>query len=197
MAASPDEQVIGVDVSDAWSRFKDRLHAFALRRVGSAAEAEDVVQDALMRLLQHQDRIETDRLAPWLFRTARNAVIDRQRQAGRDSVVVEEATAQPAAAAPEEPGAGLAACVRPLLAMLSAEDRSILEEVELASRSPTDLARSMGVPPSTVKSRVRRARQRLREQFDRCCTIELDGRGGPHDFTPRGDPQYPDCNGCD
>ena len=53
-----------------------------------------------------------------------------------------------------------------------------------------------GVPASTVKSRVQRARQRLREHFDRCCAIELDGRGLPHDFKSRGGSEYPCCGDC-
>jgi RNA polymerase sigma-70 factor (ECF subfamily) len=185
-----------VDVGDAWSRFKDRLHAFALRRVGSAAEADDVVQDVLVRLLQHRDGIETDRLAAWLFTTARNAVIDRRRKSDRDPAAAESAVvADVAAAASNEAGRELSACVQPLLAMLSADDRTVLEQVELAGQSQAELAGALNVPASTLKSRVQRARRRLRERFERCCEIELDGRGAPHQLTSRGSPEYPRCDG--
>lgn len=196
VAASPDRQAVGVDVNEAWSRFKNRLHAFALRRVGAPDEADDVVQAVLVRLLQHQDRIESDRLAAWLFRTARNAVIDRRRRSGREAVAAEEAALHAAAEVPDDAVPELAACVQPLLGMLSEEDRIVLEDVELNGRSQTDLARTLGVSPSTVKSRVQRARRRLREQVERCCAIELDSRGLPRDFTPRGQPNYASCDGC-
>ncbi len=217
MGASPNNPPVGVDVSDAWLRFKDRLHAFALRRVGSAAEADDVVQDVLLHLHQHRDRIESDRLTPWIFTTARNAVIDRFRKS-RGDVVSWSAAADAPGDAPEgstatathassEPVTDaasddrtmqeLATCVRPLLAMLSAEDRAVLEGVELAGASQADLAAEAGAPASTIKSRVQRARQRLREHFERCCAIELDARGNPRDFSSRGSPDYPQCGGCD
>lgn len=183
---------------DAWSRFKDRLHAFALRRVRSASDADDIVQDVLVRLLQHRDRIESDRLAAWLFATARNAIIDGRRKSGRDSAGAVPCPATVAGAG-DDPGPAsheLAACVQPLLAMLSAADRDVLERVELREQSQAELAATLDVPTSTVKSRVQRARRRLREHFERCCEIELDGRGGPHEFTSRGGPEYPRCDGC-
>lgn len=198
MAASLNKSSVGVDVGDAWRRFKDRLHAFALRRVRLASDADDVVQDVLVRLLQHRDQIESDRLAAWLFTTARNAIVDRQRQMGREPDATSERAAMLAVAAetPNEAARELTACVQPLLAMLSADDRAVLEQVELGQRSQAELAAALDVPASTVKSRVQRARRRLRGHFERCCEIELDARGAPHEFSSRGRPEYPRCDGC-
>ncbi len=198
MAASQENQRASIDVSDAWNRFRDRLRAFALRRVGSSADADDVVQDVLVRLMEHRDRIESGRVAAWLFTTARNAIIDRRRRSGREGLVAADADALRADEGEKaEPVAEMAACVQPLLAMLSVEDRDVLEMVELAGESQAELAACLNVAPSTVKSRVQRARQRLRDHFERCCTIELDFRGVPHDFASRGNPDYPRCDGCE
>lgn len=198
MAANLNSSSIGVDVSDAWHRFKDRLHAFALRRVRSANDADDIVQDVLVPLLRHRDGIESERLAGWLFSTTRNVIIDRQRRTRREPDATSEypATAAGAAETPNEAVSELTACVQPLLAMLSADDRAVLERVELAEQTQAELAATLDLPASTVKSRVQRARQRLREHFERCCEIELDGRGVPHEFTSRGSPEYPHCDGC-
>jgi len=186
-----------VDVSVAWSRFKDRLHAFALRRVRSAADADDVVHDVLVRLLQHKDGIESERLAAWLFTTARNAVIDRQRRTASSPVIADAAAvADVPADSTDDTRAELTACVQPLLAMLSEEDRTVLERVDLAGQSQAEMAQALNLPVSTVKSRVQRARQRLREHFERCCAIDLNGCGSPHEFTSRGETDYPRCDGC-
>jgi RNA polymerase sigma-70 factor (ECF subfamily) len=199
VAASPNSPADGVDVNDAWRRFKDRLYAFALRQVRAAAEAEDVVQDVLVRFLQHRDGIDSDRLAAWLFTTARNAVIDRRRRSQRAPAACDpdDAADVLAAASNTDAGQELTACVQPLLAMLSADDRAILEQVELLGKSQAETAIALSAPPSTIKSRVQRARQRLRKHFERCCEIELDRRGSPLEFTSRGRPDYPRCEGCD
>jgi RNA polymerase sigma-70 factor (ECF subfamily) len=197
VAANPDSSARGVDVDGAWSRFKDRLHAFALRRVRSATEADDVVQDVLIRLLEHRDRIDSDRLAAWLFTTARNAMVDRQRKANRDGATATCLDADDIADdASSNTSRELSACVQPLLAMLPEADRSLLERVELAGDSQTELAAALDIPVSTVKSRVQRARQRLRDHFERCCSIALDGRRAPYEYTSHNDPKYPRCDGC-
>ena len=175
---------------------KDRLHAFALRRVASATEADDIVQDVLMRLLQHRDRIDSDRLAAWLFTTARNAIVDRQRKTNCDGASACLDTDDVAADDSGNTSRELSDCVQPLLAMLSEADRDVLERVELAGDSQTQLAAALDIPVSTVKSRVQRARQRLREHFERCCSIELDSRGAPYEYTSHNDPKYPRCDGC-
>lgn len=197
MAANPDSSARGVDVDGAWNQFKDRLHGFALRRVRSATEADDVVQDVLTRLLEHRDRIDSGRLAAWLFTTARNAIVDRQRKANRDGATAscldtDDAADDASGHASQE----LSACIPPLLAMLPEADRNVLERVELTGDSQTRLATALDVPVSTVKSRVQRARQRLREHFERCCSIELDSRGVPYEYTSHNDPKYPRCEGC-
>lgn len=198
MAASANNPAAGVDVADAWSRFKDRLHAFVLRRVGKATDADDVVQDVLLRLLQHGERIESDRIAPWLFTTARNALTDRHRKQNRDPTVSDSENADGVASeSPSDERQELTACVQPLLAMLSPDDRAVLEQVELAGTSQAQMATEADVPASTIKSRVQRARLRLREHFERCCAIELDARGNPREFTSRGSPDYPRCAACD
>jgi len=153
-----------VDVEGAWSRFTGRLHAFALRRVRSATEADDVVHDVLVRLLEHRDRIDSDRLAAWIFATARNSIVDRLRKAGRDGATAScVGTDDVAASDPSDPSNALSACVRPLIAMLADADRTTLEQVELAGVSQVKLASALDLPAPTVKSRVQRARQRLRE----------------------------------
>jgi RNA polymerase sigma-70 factor (ECF subfamily) len=81
--------------------------------------------------------------------------------------------------------------------MLSPDDRAVLEQVELAGTSQAQMATEADVPASTIKSRVQRARLRLREHFERCCAIELDARGNPREFTSRGSPDYPRCAACD
>lgn len=91
----------------------------------------------------------------------------------------------------------VSACVRPLLAMLPAEDRAVLEQVEVAGKSQTELAAESNVPVSTIKSRVQRARGRLREHFERCCEIELDSLGNPREFSSRGSEKYASCSRCD
>jgi RNA polymerase sigma-70 factor (ECF subfamily) len=59
---------------------KDRLYSLAVHLLGNTAEAEDVVQDVLIKLWNHHESLESERVRPWLLRVTRNACIDLIRK---------------------------------------------------------------------------------------------------------------------
>lgn len=168
---------------------RGRLREFVARRVPAGVEPEDVVQDVLTRLLARTDEIPPGKVQAWALTSARHAVIDllrRRRPATLDAASL-------AAPDDEADAFDLARCLRPLLDSLDADDRWVLEQVDAGGRPQADLARELGVPASTVKSRVQRARQRLRAVIERCCELELDGRGVPIDARRRERRPCDDC----
>lgn len=88
--------------------------------------------------------------------------------------------------------ANLSDCVDPMLRMLPAADADLLRRIDLHGEVQTELATALGIPLSTVKSRVQRARTKLRSAFDTCCTIDLGRNGAPIAFE-RGDACTPAC----
>lgn len=159
-----------------------RLRGFIRTRVPSPADAEDVVQDVLVRLLEEPPG-EVQNIAAWLFTVARRAIIDRHRR--RRGGTQDLADADAAAAARDEQAsasAELARCIEPLMARLDPADRALLERVDLAGESQAAIAGELGVSGSTIKSRVQRARARLLQELTRCCAIERDSRGLPVEY---------------
>jgi RNA polymerase sigma-70 factor (ECF subfamily) len=189
--AQDDRSTPTQDPTEALLATRGRLRDFVGRRVPAGVDPEDVVQDVLTRLLQHADDVPPGRVQAWALTAARNAIVDllRKRRPG----ALDEG-AVPAPVEDDSDALDLARCLRPLLDLLDEDDRWILEQVDAGGRSQADLARELGVSPSTVKSRVQRARQRLRGIIERCCELELDSRGTPIDArrrTPRS------CNDCE
>jgi RNA polymerase sigma-70 factor (ECF subfamily) len=133
----------------------------------------------MVKLLEHRGGIEADSVRAWLFTVTRNAVAEYYRQK-RPTVDIdafvdlpEDDTADPA----DRTIGALSDCLEPMLAALGEADADVLRKVDLEGESQTELAATLGVPPSTLKSRVQRARTKLRAAFDACCAIEV-GRGG-------------------
>ncbi len=171
----------------AWNAFHPRLRAFALRQVGSAADAEDIVQKVFLRLHRSLPALRrADRIGAWLFAAVRNAVVDhyraparrRERPEGdaRDLEAVAGATseAEPAVS----PRAQAARCLRGMMRRLSASDRRALDLVELQGMTQVEVARTEGLSLSGMKARVQRARRRLKAAMEECCRILLDARAG-------------------
>lgn len=176
---------MGHALEAATAEFITRLRAFARRRVRSDEDAEDVVQEVLARLVRHGDGVRPETAEAWLYTVARRVIIDRSRGRPAPEPLTGDPPAPPEGG--EDPSAlpELARCLEPMLAALDPEARELLRRVDGGGASQAALAAAAGLSPSGMKSRVQRARARLREVFDRCCAIELDRRGTPVDFVRR------------
>ncbi|MGE3165465.1 MAG: sigma factor-like helix-turn-helix DNA-binding protein [Planctomycetota bacterium] len=82
-----------------------------------------------------------------------------------------------------------------MLERLDREDRIVLQRVDMLGESQAEIARELGMSMSGLKSRVQRARQRLRAQLEDCCAVERDRSGRPVDYRRRPDRPSP-CDGC-
>jgi RNA polymerase sigma-70 factor (ECF subfamily) len=178
-----------------WREVLAQLRTFVRRRIADPARADDLVGDIVLRIHQNLHSVDDrERLTHWMFRVARNAVIDEYRRAGRDREQVVPTFADALFA---QPGSGedetavlneLSACLRPLLAGLPVEQRRAVEMIDLDGVPQARAAQREGVSVSGMKSRVQRGRRRLAELLERCCALTLDARGVPMDYARR-----PEC----
>lgn len=176
-----------------WREMLPQLRIFVRRRIADPNRADDLVADIVLRIHQNLRSLDDqERLPNWVFRIARNAIIDEYRRAGRSreqlTATLHDELAQ-VPAEEDESGAvrELSACLRPMLDGLPAEQRAALEMVDLNGMTQADAAKQAGVSLSGMKSRVQRGRRRLAELLGQCCALTLDGRGVPMDYeTPTG-----------
>jgi RNA polymerase sigma-70 factor, ECF subfamily len=173
-----------------WLDLHDRLRRFIARRVRSPQDAEDILQDVMLRIHRHRGDLEhADRVASWVYRIAANSIADHYRRPARRELASGQATdiAEPAGAAAAtalaEPDsaelrAELADCLAPLTARLPQRYREALDVTEFQGMTQTAAARRMGLSVSGMKARVQRGREQLRDLLLDCCDVELDRRGG-------------------
>jgi RNA polymerase sigma-70 factor (ECF subfamily) len=147
------------------------LHRIAYRMTGDAQEAEDIVQEACLRLWDHAPRLagggEGVRLGGWLKRVTVNLAIDRLRVARRVSgeEVPERADEAPLAdsrmEAREEAGTA-----RALIAALPERQRAAIVLTYYEELSNADAAQAMDMNIKAFESLLHRARAALRKAFD-------------------------------
>ena len=172
-----------IDVAAAWHELGERLRVYVARRV-NPGDADDVVQSVMVKLLERRAGIGPESVRAWLFTVTRNAVAEYYRQ-HRPAIDLETFGDLPEtdAADPADRTIGdLSDCLNPMLRMLSESDADVLRRIDLEGETQTTLAASLGVPLSTLKSRVQRARTKLRAAFDACCAIDLARDGAPIEF---------------
>lgn len=151
----------------------ERSWRLAVALMGDPADAEDVVQDALLTLARLIERAPADRpwprLATIVCNSARNArrVRARRRRVGtlgEDWDVEDRGSDRPLDAAIRRE---LAVLIRQEVAGLAEDERDALVVTHVAGLSQAEAAQTLGIPLGTVKTRVRRGIDRLRSRLHR------------------------------
>ena len=166
MGAQDSEDGFG----EVFDRCAPAILRYAQRRLGSREAAQDVVSDTFTTAWRHWDRRPAPEvLLPWLYAIAGNAVRDQWRSAQRQRRLTGRLSALRPAAPGGDPGEGvvLGRSISQALAALPKADREVLRLV--AWEGQTDarmLGLALGVRPASARSRVLRARRRLRALLD-------------------------------
>jgi RNA polymerase sigma-70 factor, ECF subfamily len=184
--------MIEAELQTGWTELTKQLHSFVARRV-PRADADDVVQEALVRIQRNVAELRDDnRFGAWVYQVTRSAVADHLRKNMRESAGVEALSAEPIERDNEEDvlTASLVACLSKFVAELPSPYREAITLTDLQGLSQKEAAEIVGISLSGMKTRVQRGREKLREMFDRCCSFTQDTRGHVIDYEPH-------CKNCD
>jgi RNA polymerase sigma-70 factor (ECF subfamily) len=162
------------DAEDAFSRYVlpeiDVLYRVALAATRNAADAEDLVQDTLLRAFRSIDRFDGRHPRAWLLTILRNAQINRVRRrrptllADPDHAADRHAVMADPAAGPEEVAMDrrFDALVEEAYLALPDDFRAVIDLVDLGGLTYEEAATVLDVPQGTVMSRLHRGRKRIR-----------------------------------
>ncbi|MBO0791933.1 MAG: RNA polymerase sigma factor SigZ [Ktedonobacteraceae bacterium] len=172
----------------AWYALHDPLRTFFRKRVRDEETAEDLLQDVFLTVHTHADSLrETDKLERWIYQIARHRLIDHYRSK-KLAVSLEDVDQEvlPEEDLPEEDvRAELAPSVAAMVNALPEPYREALFLTEYQGLSQRELADRLGLSFSGAKSRVQRAREKLKQLLLDCCHFEFDRLGRVIDYQPR------------
>lgn len=155
----------------------DRLYRLANRLTGAKAEAEDLFQDVLIKVYPRIDELlELDKPGPWLCRVMYNHFIDNQRRYARQRLVVVPEAQLPGESVESLPGLDDPhrdqerrddiTRLHNALSRLSEDHRLVVLLHDTEGYQLNEIQELTGTPVGTLKSRLHRARARLREFLD-------------------------------
>ncbi len=167
-----------------WEAFNRPLQQFIRRRVADQHSAEDILQEVFLKI---HSRIATlqdqDRLSSWIFQIARNAIVDYYRTQRPMSDIPETLIAADELSA-DDIVQELAPCVAAMVDQLPELYREALCLTESQGLSQKELSERLGISLSGAKSRVQRARAKIKEQLLACCRLQFDHAGRIIDYQP-------------
>jgi len=174
-----------LDVS--WAETLDRIKAFVAARVDDPELAADITNDVVARSIASGALERVDNPVAWLYRSARNAVIDHYRTRHVHQPLDDVDAWPDPGPTDNRPNAAtreLARCLQPMLYQLPASARDALTRVDIDGQTHQQAADQLGLSVSGMKSRVQRARRDLKGLLEQCCTVRVDNAGAVTAYRP-------------
>ena len=170
-----------------WKQYHAGLQGFIRSRVSDRASADDILQDVFVRIHSQMDTLkESAKLQSWIYRIARNAIIDYYRAHKKTEELPETLTAPEPEEGDEGSGKEIAGCIRPMIESLPEHYREAIMLSELEGLTQREVAERQGLSLPGAKARVQRGRAMMKEMLLDCCHFEFDSRGGVIDYQSKG-----------
>lgn len=152
------------------------FHRFITARVGNASDAEDILQDSVVKALGEAGALRREeRAVAWFYRILRNGIVDHQRRQGAERKRHEhiasdlKASGSDHSAPPKDWDAAICACFVDLLPTLNPRYAELIRRVDLNREFKPEVARELKIKPATLDVALHRARSALRERLTVFC----------------------------
>jgi len=162
-----------------WDQFNSELKRFICQKIGHEDYCQDILQELYLKIYINQGKIEkAQNIRAYIFQMAHNALTDHHRRtAKKNSLSVDTIPEQEPATEEPVQEYGLTGCLRSMINTLPEIYSQALILTELDGLTQKQFAEKMGISLSGAKSRVQRAREKLKEEILKCCQYEFDKYG--------------------
>lgn len=162
----------------AWNHLVDKLRAFILSKVHDQHIANDILQEAFIRIHAHIDQLRDEtKIQSWMYQITRNLIVDHFRAKKKEVAGIDHDLELPL----EEPEDNFMATaledMAKMMKELPHEHCEALCLTELGGMSQKAYAEKLGISYTAAKSRVQRARKLLKDSLMRCCHYQFDKYG--------------------
>ncbi|HEY9261544.1 RNA polymerase sigma factor SigZ, partial [Chitinophaga sp.] len=159
-----------------WEQFNAELKKFICQKVKHDDHCYDILQEVFLKIYININKIQkAEHIRAYLFRIANNAVIDYYRLTRKNCFLTAYSCLgqEPEVTSLKEEYR-LSDCLRPMIDTLPDIYRQALVLTDLDGITQKQYATIAGISLSGAKSRVQRAREKLKELIQKCCEYEFD-----------------------
>ncbi len=169
-------------LESVWTEFKRQLLNYIKTKVNDRYAAEDILQEVFLKVYGNIDQLnDLANLKAWLYKITHNTIIDYYRKHDAPAPL-DDFAEHPIERETENMNDEISACLKTLLSGLPDQDKEPLELYILYNSKHREIAEKLGISVSGSKSRVQRARNKLRKLLSSCCELEFDRRGNIVDY---------------
>ena len=172
--------------NEIWKEFSTPLKRFILKRVQNEDDVEDILQEVFLKVHRSIHQLKDEyKLQRWVYQITRNTIIDYYRHRKfmpRVSDLPENLTDESIKSGIHEE---VLSCLNPMIDDLPKKYKQAIILTDINGMTQKELAEKLGLSLSGAKSRVQRARERLKKMLLGCCHFEFDRRGNILNYQPK------------
>jgi RNA polymerase sigma-70 factor (ECF subfamily) len=169
-----------MEITGLYTQFHSSLLSFIRSKIRSKEDAEDILQNVFIKISSNVDKLSDEqKLKSWIYTITRNTIIDYYRvNASQKKIPVDNEIEETILDEEySDSTKGLDQCMTSMINLLPDEYKSIIIDAELNGIKQKDLAEKYGMAYPSMRSRVQRGRERLKQLFYNCCHIQTDSLG--------------------
>ena len=160
----------GLTLAERVAGHHDRFLSFLVPRVGSRAAAEDILQSAYVKAMEHEHELRSqESIVAWFYRILRNAITDNFRRQAAQTRAHEGFAAEAPSTYEPELEATACACIGDVVQELKPEYRNAIEQVDLGGLSLREFARRESTTANNASVRLHRARKDVAKRLTAVC----------------------------
>lgn len=167
-----------------WTEMNSRLRFFVSKYISDKDDIDDLLQEVFLKLMENIHRIkEISRIESWIFQVTRNLINDHYRKKNKaiSEDFCDDCTSE--SSKNDNPfTVNTYNYINQLIDNLPEEFKDIIIEVDYKNRKLIDYAESNNLSYSAAKSRIQRARKKIKDQLYECCHYEIDSKGNVTDY---------------
>lgn len=181
-------------VERIWNDFSKPLKGFIKKHVKNAQDVDDILQNVFYKIHNNINSLkDSDKIHAWVYKIAKNTITDFYRSQKFEIDISElseniESDIEVDSSANDE----IAQCVKVMIMYLPEKYKQVILLTEYQNLSQKQLGERLGLSVSGAKSRVQRARVKLKEMLLSCCYLEFDQFGNVIDYNQKNS----DCKYC-
>lgn len=182
--------IVEDNIEKIWEALSAQLKQFILKRTFDENSTEDILQEVFIKIHTHIDTLRhRSKIQSWVYQITRNAISDYYRGKRAVTELPEETPDVSEGSTDRGFIEALTVCVRTMIDNLPDRYRQALTLTEYQGLTQKEMGRRLGLSFSGAKSRVQRAREKLKGMLVSCCHFEFDRTGKIISYQPI-------CNRC-
>ncbi|NCB75029.1 MAG: RNA polymerase sigma factor SigZ [Clostridia bacterium] len=169
------------NVENLWVHFSKPLMSFIKKSVNNDQDAEDILQDVFCKIQNNINSLKADdKIHAWVYSITRNAITDfyrTHRFENYSSELFDDVPDDRLDSGLENANGEIAQCLKAMINLLPDKYKEAILLTEFQNLTQKELSQRLGLSLPGAKSRVQRARGKLKEMLFDCCNLEFDRLG--------------------